>query len=486
MFSSVAVFRRCLALVFVACLLAPIIGSAGTTAQEAVESGFTGQDVVDRNELIASQESLLNVYRCRFSVDTEIVPDGCVDGQPAQGATEPDQFEATPTENDITVRDNLISAQESLLNDYRCLFRIDMNIVPGGCHRLAIVSQSAIWTMHGDGTDLVELVVAPESEDPNGHNSIDAISWSPDGKHIAYSLTQISQEEPVRGQIWIVSSDGSEHTLVLETKEHAYAVLNQITWSPDGLQIFYVFHCCDLLSNNIPSALWKINIDGTDRTRLTDGNGYSWSPDRTQIVYKRVIERTLSNRESYWVGQVWTMDAAGNNRRKIREHGTSFGPVWSPDGSRIAVEVISTSVDGDRYKELSAFNAQGRHNRLLDNVTYELANPNDSQPTGFSWSPDSDQIAYIDYKDKENVLTLVGVDGSSKRHLASLGRPSTFPVWSLDGTRIAFAPATVEPYKNGNLYTGGGLWTINPEGTILRRLTPQDWLITDIAWSPRR
>ncbi|MCY3861455.1 MAG: hypothetical protein OXG67_05760 [bacterium] len=36
-----------------------------------------GQDIAERDRLIAEQESLLNVYRCRFGVDVGVVPGGC-------------------------------------------------------------------------------------------------------------------------------------------------------------------------------------------------------------------------------------------------------------------------------------------------------------------------------------------------------------------------------------------------------------------------
>ena len=52
-------------------------------------SAQTVKDVEDRDDLIAAQEALLNVYRCRFDIDTEIVPDGCIDGVPVpQGQQE--------------------------------------------------------------------------------------------------------------------------------------------------------------------------------------------------------------------------------------------------------------------------------------------------------------------------------------------------------------------------------------------------------------
>ena len=93
----------------------------------------TPADVAIRDQLIFNQESLLNTYRCRFDIDTLIVPGGCADGQPARPAAEPAPFAGTPNANEIYVRDSLIASQEALLNVYRCRFDIDTQVVPGGC-----------------------------------------------------------------------------------------------------------------------------------------------------------------------------------------------------------------------------------------------------------------------------------------------------------------------------------------------------------------
>ena len=115
------------------CLLAQGLVVADSGAQEGGSGGVSLGDVVVRDELIAAQESLLNTYRCLFDVDVEVVPGGCVDGQPARGATAPGVFEGVPTAGDVAVRDRLVAEQESLLNTYRCLFDVDVEIVPGGC-----------------------------------------------------------------------------------------------------------------------------------------------------------------------------------------------------------------------------------------------------------------------------------------------------------------------------------------------------------------
>lgn len=106
-------------------------GLALTTASTA--SAQTLQDIEVRDRLIADQEALLNTYRCMFNVDTQVVPGGCSNDSPALPPQKPGQFSDTPTLRDIAVRDQLIADQEALLNIYRCQFSIDTELVPGGC-----------------------------------------------------------------------------------------------------------------------------------------------------------------------------------------------------------------------------------------------------------------------------------------------------------------------------------------------------------------
>ncbi|MDE0605304.1 MAG: hypothetical protein OXI18_12955 [bacterium] len=98
----------------------------------AVAPGASAQTVGDveaRDQLIANQENLLNTYRCLFGVDTQVVPGGC----PNPDTVTPGVSPANPTPQDIEVRDGLIQNQEALLNVYRCRFDVDTQIVPGGC-----------------------------------------------------------------------------------------------------------------------------------------------------------------------------------------------------------------------------------------------------------------------------------------------------------------------------------------------------------------
>ena len=115
-----------------ALVLMMAVAPAGSAADDNVPLP-SRDDIAVRDGLIAEQESLLNVYRCMFGVDTGVVPDGCIGGRPALGPTESGVFGGTPTWHEIAVRDGLIASQESLLNTYRCGFDVDTHIVPRGC-----------------------------------------------------------------------------------------------------------------------------------------------------------------------------------------------------------------------------------------------------------------------------------------------------------------------------------------------------------------
>ena len=125
--------RAIAAVAVVAGLLVSIPANSGAIAQTTSGNPPTGEDIEVRDNLIADQESLINIYRCLFDVDTHLVLGGCTNGQPVLGRSMPGVFRGPPTHQDIAVRDNLIADQESLINTYRCQFNIDTHIVPGRC-----------------------------------------------------------------------------------------------------------------------------------------------------------------------------------------------------------------------------------------------------------------------------------------------------------------------------------------------------------------
>ncbi|MXW41882.1 MAG: hypothetical protein F4X48_06620 [Acidimicrobiia bacterium] len=98
-------------------IVAVSVLTAGLTLAGSPLSAQTAADVAERDQLIAQQENLLHTYRCKLDVDTDAVPGGCPDFTRAVPGTAPEE----PTAADIAERDQLIAQQESLLNIYRAL-----------------------------------------------------------------------------------------------------------------------------------------------------------------------------------------------------------------------------------------------------------------------------------------------------------------------------------------------------------------------------
>ena len=109
-------------------LLALVLAVTALIAGTAASAQSTS-DVEARDQLIAAQENLLNAYRCLYDTDTDLVAGGCADPATVTPGPAPPE----PTLQDLDVRDQLIANQEALPNVYRCQFDVDTQLVPDGC-----------------------------------------------------------------------------------------------------------------------------------------------------------------------------------------------------------------------------------------------------------------------------------------------------------------------------------------------------------------
>ena len=116
--------------------LAALLSLAPTASAQPDLERLLLDEVALRDQLIANQENLLNAYRCMFFVDEDVVRGGCDSPE----AVEPGSTPENPTQSDLDIRDHLIRTQEDLLNAYRCRFSIDLELVSDGCGGTGTVS----------------------------------------------------------------------------------------------------------------------------------------------------------------------------------------------------------------------------------------------------------------------------------------------------------------------------------------------------------
>jgi Tol biopolymer transport system component len=151
-------------------------------------------------------------------------------------------------------------------------------------------------------------------------------AWSPDGKHIAYIVNDESD---------------TLHILNMEDKTSRITIPNGTfaAWSPDGTQ-FAFWDTPGNRYDGIPD-LKVMNIDGTNQRLLVNlrTRNVNWSPDGTQLAYQ------VAKEDGVHICMV-TIETA-KERCLILDNGSfELGPVWSPDGKKLAFSATDRTFPG--------------------------------------------------------------------------------------------------------------------------------------------
>ncbi len=112
----------------------------------------------------------------------------------------------------------------------------------------------------------------------------------------------------------------------------AIKTVADVQLSPDGRSVAYALTEIVLDRDAYRSRIWVVPTHGEEPVPLTQGPGRDtaprWSPDGQSLVF-------LSDRDGR-PPQLYRMPADGGEPRKLTSLGHGAGPaVWSPDGERI-------------------------------------------------------------------------------------------------------------------------------------------------------
>ncbi len=228
-----------------------------------------------------------------------------------------------------------------------------------------------IWTINEDGT-------APEQLTHLGGTALfpDA---SHDGRKIAFGGVQ---GDDTHNEIYVVDASTGQDLVALTSCDGlATGCYNDYpAWSPDDKQIVYIHaddNANDVLVNE---QVWVMNADGSNQHPLTSGDAPkdqvpNWSPDGKSIVYS---SGSLSN------DGIWVMKTDGSANHQLSgcqsadaspcAAGDDFGPVWSPDGTRIAF--VRSFLDvGSEDRPIYVMNADGTDQHRVIEATILAAVP---------------------------------------------------------------------------------------------------------------
>ena len=253
------------------------------------------------------------------------------------------------------------------------------------------------------------------------------------------------------------------------------------SWSPDGSKV--AFTRADDPEKG-PYEIWVVNADGSGLEQLTRHRGFSiapaWSPDGTKIVYG-----SADNRPPMRL-RVMNADGSGNRVLTRNRPGVDYtDPQWSPDGTRIVFGLFKPAdeprgidgsvgvVDADDGGNLRLLTARGGPDEL---------NPN--------WSPDGNAVVFERnalFPERQSDVWVMNADGSAARALTATSSHETNPVFSPDGTRIAFTgDRHNRRFSNERLGRGFELYTMAADGRDVVRVTTNRTPDLFPDWQPLR
>jgi Tol biopolymer transport system component len=224
-----------------------------------------------------------------------------------------------------------------------------------------------------------------------------------------------------------------------------------------------------VFSHQVSHQICSMNSDGSETVTLTSGYGSfpAWSFDQRYILFHRATTAEDT---------IYIMDALGERNGGrifpvIHDGGGNTGVDWSPDASMI---VFSGTAGIEEGLWIMAVNPD----------TEELGTPILARPGPAAapvWSPDGTKIAFVSYPGA--IGKVLDLNTGVETYVAGLNAYAYAPSFSPNGQQLAFMAAG--PVTKANKTTWHPqIFVVNVDGTGKRQVTKQTDYVNFPKWSP--
>jgi eukaryotic-like serine/threonine-protein kinase len=269
------------------------------------------------------------------------------------------------------------------------------------------------------------------------------ISFSPDGRQMAYALLDLTSGE---ARLMLANADGSNARKLAVRKGGGTSAYNAVKWSPDGQRIATYITEPDPSGNNFKLA--EIDV-ATGAQKLMPGpswryiNDFTWFPDGSGFLV------TAQEKTGVFM-QIWIVSYPGGKVRRLSNDLSGYSAVSvSADGRTITSVQQNGSRDiwvgpaksPDNAKQISSGMSDGSH--------------------GIAWTPDN-RIVYTANQSDGWELFMADSDGANVRQLTFDGRFHEEPTICDHGRAVVYASDFGGTYR---------LWKLDLQSGVSTKLT---------------